>query len=120
VVSAQCVILVIVHSRIMYIEAKNGDHAGEAWIGRVTFSKTGKRVYYGDQSFQRHRYPGIESNHYEITTGDDYWISGAKRTGGDRHHSHPGPVQVDEDVRVEYWTAIRGQPQRASEADANR
>jgi hypothetical protein len=50
-----------------------------------------------------------------VETGDDYWISGPKRRGGDRLYGSVQPVEVDEDVRVEYWRDIRGQPERSND-----
>jgi hypothetical protein len=109
-----------VRSRIMYIERKAGNLTGEARIGRVTFSKTMKRIYYRDQIFQRLPYPGFKANHYEVGTGDDFWISGPKKQGGDRLYGERVPVEIDDDVRVEYWTEIRGAPERVNETDASR
>ncbi len=103
----------------MYIEAKAGALTGAARIGRVTFSKTMKRVYYGDRIFQRLPYPGFKANHYDVATGEDYWISGPKRAGGDRLYGERVPVEVDEDVREEYWTEIRRQPERMKDVDAS-
>ena len=39
-------------SRIMYIESKASGLSGPARIGRVTFSKSGKTVYYRGRLFQ--------------------------------------------------------------------
>lgn len=39
-------------SRIMYIENKAEGLTGPARIGRVTFSKTGRTLYYKGRSFQ--------------------------------------------------------------------
>jgi hypothetical protein len=85
----------------------------------VTFSKTYKRVYYRDQVFQRLPYPGFKANHYDVATGEEYWISGPKKEGGDRLYGERVPVEVDEDVRDEYWTETRQQPERAHESDAS-
>jgi hypothetical protein len=104
----------------MYIEHKGGDLTGPAWIGRVTFSKSMKRVYYGGQVFQRNEIPDFKSNHYDVETGDQYWISGPKKRGGDRLYGERVPVEIDEDVRVEYWTEIRNEPERVNETDASR
>ncbi|HZT41227.1 MAG TPA: hypothetical protein VFA07_03515 [Chthonomonadaceae bacterium] len=40
-------------SRIMYIERKAGRLIGEARIGRVTYSKSGRTIYYGGKMFRR-------------------------------------------------------------------
>ena len=110
----------VMKSRIMYIEHKGGDLTGSARIGRVTFSKTMKRVYYGEQVFQRNEIPGFKSNHYAVETGDEYWISGPKKAGGDRLYGEQVRIEIDEDVREEYWTKIRAQPERSNEADASK
>jgi hypothetical protein len=41
---------------------------------------------------------------------DEYWISGPRRDGQDRLYASNLPVEVDEDVREEYWTDIRKRP----------
>jgi len=98
--------------RILYIECKAGSLAGTARIGRVTFSKSGRTLYYRGQTFQSLKGAGFKSNYYCVETGEDYWISGPKRRGGDRMYGSVLPVEIDEDVRAEYWRDIRGQPAR--------
>jgi hypothetical protein len=39
-------------SRIMYIESKAEGLSDPARIGRVTFSKSGKSIYYGGKRFE--------------------------------------------------------------------
>ena len=68
-------------SRIMYIEHKLDGLIGHARIGRVTYSKSGRTIYYGGKAF-RH-YPGSKSNYREVTTNEQYWITGCKKQGGD-------------------------------------
>jgi hypothetical protein len=101
----------------MYIESKF-DLSGPARIGRVTFSKSGRSVYYDGRRFAR--FTGFKANHYDVATGDEYWISGPRRDGADRLYGERVPVPIDEDVRHEYWTEIRAEPTRTSETDANR
>ena len=107
-----------VKSRIMYIERKAGALTGEARIGRATFNKTGRTIYYREQVFRRLAGGGFKSNYLEEATGEDYWISGPKRRGGDRMHGSALPVPIDEDVRAEYWRVIREQPERINDAVA--
>lgn len=107
-------------SRIMYIEDKSGGLTGPARIGRVTFSKTGRTLHYGGRSFQSLRGSGFKSNYFDIETGDEYWISGPRKDGADRLYGEPLPVEIDDDVREEYWSEIRSQPGRARESVANR
>jgi len=103
-------------TRIMYIESKGGGLTGPARIGRVTFSKTGSTIYYQGRSFQRVR--GFKHNHRDAETGEPYWISGPKRDGGDALYGGSAPIEIDEDVRTEYWRDIRGQPEKVHERAA--
>lgn len=95
-------------SRIMYIERKANGLTGPARIGRVTFSQTGKSVYYRDRRYQTLSGSGFKANYFDAETGDEYWISGCKTKGGDR--LYPGLIEIDADVREEYWVSIRKLP----------
>src|SRR5262249_42275134 len=95
-------------SRIMYIENKSGGLTGPARIGRVRLSKAGKSLYYRGQTFKSLNGRGFKANYYEVTSGNEYWISGPHRDGRDRLYGERVPVEIDEDVREEYWTKIRG------------
>jgi hypothetical protein len=101
--------------RIMYIECKAGGLTGPARIGRVTFSKTGRTLYYRGHKFQSLKGAGFKSNYYDVETGDDYWISGPKRNGSDTLYGGNSPVEIDDDVREEYWRIIRREPNRIHE-----
>ena len=107
----------------MYIECKTvliGAHrspahkinelSGPARIGRVSFSQTGKTLHYAGRQFKTLRGFGFKANYFDFESGDEYWISGCKKRGGDR--LYPGLIEIDDDVREEYWTAIRGMPER--------
>lgn len=100
-----------VKSRIMFIERKAGNLTGDARVGRVTYSKTGATIYYGDKAFRSLKGAGFKSNYYDVATKEDYWISGCKGDGSDRLYGERVPVEIDEDVREEYWTTIRHQPE---------
>lgn len=95
-------------TRIMYIEYKGEGLVGPARIGRVTYSKTGSTLYYKDQSFQSLKGSGFKSNYFDAATGERYWISGPRKDGGDALYATNIPTEIDEDVREEYWTLIRG------------
>jgi hypothetical protein len=47
-------------SRIMYIERKADGLIGPARIGRVTFSQTGKTIYYRGQEFRSLKGRGLK------------------------------------------------------------
>ena len=113
-------------TRIMYIENKGG-HITEHWwgnesseanltgparIGRVTFSKTRRSLRYRGKEFSKAE--GFKAN-YACETGEWFWISGPKKRGGDALYATNIPTEIDEDVREEYWTEIRKQPERKNE-----
>ena len=107
-------------SRIMYIEDKSEGLSGPARIGRVAFSKSGRTLHYAGRSFRSLKGAGFKANYYDVETGEEFWISGPRRDGADRLHGERKPVEIDEDVRREYWIHFRGRPDRALEADACR
>ena len=103
---------------IMYLELKR-ELTGPARIGRVTFSKSGKTIYYRGQRFQSLKGQGYKANYFDVATGEKYWISGCKKNGEDRLYGEQVPVEIDEDVREEYWTMIRGLPENKHKKDAS-
>jgi len=105
-------------SRIMYIESKAEGLNGPARIGRVTFNRTGKTLYYRGHSFQSLKGSGFKANYRETETGERYWISGPRRDGLDRLYGKSAlVVEIDEDVREEYWTEIRKKPEQKTKAN---
>jgi len=97
-------------SRIMWIENKGeGGIVGPARIGRVTFSKSGKSVYYRGRRFETLAGAGFKSNYIDVETREHYWISGCRKDGQDALYNTD--VEIDEDVRGEYWAEIRKQPE---------
>ncbi|HEV8003044.1 MAG TPA: hypothetical protein VGP63_24370 [Planctomycetaceae bacterium] len=106
-------------SRIMYIEYKGDDLTGSARIGRVTFSQTGRTLYYSGKQFRKVR-GGYKWNCYDVETEERYWISGCRHDGVDRLYGESTPVEIDDDVREEYWTTIRKRPEKVPQKVANR
>ena len=100
----------------MYIEYKADGLVGPARIGRVTFSKTGRTLYYRGKSFQSLKGAGFKANCYDLETGEAYWISGPKKRGGDGLYADTTPVEIDKDVREEYWRDIRGQSDKVRQS----
>jgi hypothetical protein len=99
-------------TRIMYIERKAGQLTGPARIGRVTLSRTGRSLYYAGQTFQSLGGRGFKANYRDVQTGEEYWISGCKKAGGDRLYRERVPIEIDKDVREEYWILVRELPGR--------
>lgn len=104
----------------MYIENKADGLNEPARIGRVSFSKTGRTLYYRGKSFRSLRGAGFKSNYFDVDTGDEYWISGPRKDGADRLYSQGLPVELDDEVRVEYWTEICDEPSRVEQTTSNR
>lgn len=92
----------------MYIENKSQGLEGAARIGRVFFSKTGKTLYYGELRFRSLKGSGFKSNYYEVSSGDEYWISGPRKDKNDRLYGGSHGVEVDDDVKDEYLQLIAG------------
>ena len=93
--------------QIMYIECKGDGLAGTARIGRVSFSKTGRTLRY--RGTELRPVCDYKANYVDVETGELYWISGCKKKGDDT--LYPGIVEIDEDVREEYWLQIRNLPE---------
>jgi len=102
----------------MYIENKSEGLIGPARIGRVTFSKSGKSIYYREKEFRSLKGHGCKANYFEVGSGDQYWISGPKKNGEDRLYGERIPIEIDEDVREEYWTEIRQKPENKNKKSA--
>jgi hypothetical protein len=65
---------------IKYIELKSGfSDNGKAWIALVSFSKSGKTIYFNGKAFQSLDGNGITANYFDIETNEEYWISGVKK-----------------------------------------
>lgn len=86
---------------IFYIELKSGySDNGPAWIGRVRISKTGQTVYFNNKGFQKNK--GVSGNYIDVETGEEYWISGIKKNGENRHWAGKGKVMIDRKIIDEY------------------
>ena len=103
-------------TRIMYVEDKSLGLSGPAWIGRVAYSKSGRTLHYRGREFKSQKGQGFKSNFADVETGEEFWISGPRKDGADRLYGERKPVEIDEDVREEYWTKIRGLPERRAQA----
>jgi len=94
----------------MYVENKDGEIDGaNGRIGWVTFSKTGQTVYYRGRQLQKVKGGGVRGNFSDLTTGDEYWISGVKKRGSNVHWAERTPVQIDDDA-LDAYHALRSSP----------
>ena len=96
--------------RVMWIEQKNGGIVGPARIGWVQVKEKGKKLIYRGQSFRTLRGAGFKSNYYEMNTGEEYWITGCRKDGGNALYNTE--VEIDEDALEEYWLRIRNRPEQ--------
>jgi hypothetical protein len=99
----------------MYIARVDSQGRTEgARIGRVSFSKTGRTVYYEGRELR-----GIGQPWYvDIETGERFHIQTARADGLDRSEGRRGgsfPVEIDADVQEEYWREIPGEVERSHE-----
>ncbi|OIQ17662.1 MAG: hypothetical protein BM557_08205 [Flavobacterium sp. MedPE-SWcel] len=96
--------------QIKYIELKTGfSDNGPAWIGLITFSKSGKTIYFNGKAFQSLNGNGVFANYFDIETGDEYWISGAKKSMSDRHSIGAGKIFVEKRIINNYLKIINQQ-----------
>lgn len=87
----------------MYVENKDGLIDGaNARIGWVTFSKTGRTVYYRDRVLRAIGGRGVRGNFIDVHSGEEFWISGPKRRGSDTHPKEATSVVIDEDAMEAY------------------
>lgn len=49
---------------------------------------------------------GIAGNYYDIESGEEYWISGIKKNGTNRHWAGDGKVMIDQNVVDLYLSLI--------------
>jgi hypothetical protein len=92
---------------LRYIELKSGFGDNRpAWIGMAEFSKTGRTVYFNGKAFKNSNARGISGNYYDIENGDEYWISGIKKNGTDRHWAGCGKIMIDRKVVDLYLSLV--------------
>ena len=92
---------------IKYIELKTGySDNGPAWIGLVSFSKSGKTIYFDGKAFQSLNGMGINGNYFDLESGDEYWISGVKKNMSDRHKFGGGTIMIEKRILSDYLNLI--------------
>lgn len=94
-------------TEIKYLELKSGfSDNGPAWIGMVSFSKSGKTIYFDGKAFQSLNGTGINGNYFDIESGEEYWISGVKKNMTDRHKFGGGKIFVEKRILDDYLKII--------------
>jgi hypothetical protein len=80
----------------MYIELKTGyGDNGPAWISSVIFSKSGETIYFNGKALKRMHKGGIAGNFRDLESGNEFWVSGIKKEGTNRHGAGSGKIQID-------------------------
>lgn len=97
---------------IMYIERIDpGGRTQWARIGKVGFSKTGRTAYYQGRELRGEGQPW----YYDTGTRARFVVPRARNDGLDRSEGRKRgsfPVDIDDDVREEYWAEVRGEPKQ--------
>lgn len=96
-------------STIKYIELKTDGLRGIGKIARVKLSKSGKTIYYEGRKLSSLKGFAAKANYFDEVTLEEFWISNPRKDGNDSLFS--AVIEIDEDVREEYWTNIRNEPE---------
>jgi hypothetical protein len=92
---------------LKYIELKTGYSGnGPAWIAQVTVSKTARTVYFNGKALKRTSSARAAANHYDLETGQEYWVSGIKKNGRDRHWAGAGKIHIEASVVRDYLELV--------------
>jgi hypothetical protein len=59
-------------------------------------------VYFNGKALKRLSGGGIAGNYFDIETREEYWISGVKKSGPDRHWAGGGTVFIETSAVAEY------------------
>ena len=90
--------------KIKYIELKTGyNDDGPAWIGKVKYSKSGKTIYFNGLTLKSCKGQGIGANYYDLKTGLEFWVSGIKKKGWNRHWAGRGKIMIEKSL-VDWFT----------------
>ena len=94
-------------SMLRYIELKSGyGGSGPAWIARVQLSRSKTTVYFNGRALKKAVGGGLSGNYFDVESGEEFWISGIKKNGEDRHWAGSGIIQI-EAAAVEEYLAVR-------------
>ena len=92
---------------LRYVELKSGyADNGPAWIARVRLSRSGRALYFGRKLLKRGRGGLVAGNYFDSESGDEYWVSGVKKDGHDRHSAGSGKVSIEAGALGEYLRIV--------------
>ena len=98
---------------IKYIELKTDGLRGIGKIARVSFSKSGKTIYYEGRKLSSLKGFAAKANYFDEETYEEFWISNPRMDGKDS--LFPAIIEIEEDVREEYWKLIRKEPENCTQ-----
>jgi len=85
------------------IELKSGyGDSGPAWIARTKASRSGTTIYFNGMALKKIKRGGGSGNYSDLATGKEYWISGVKKRGLNRHQFRSGTISVEQSVVKEF------------------
>jgi hypothetical protein len=93
---------------VKYIEHKPAEHTdrGSAWIARVWPSSSGKTLYFNGMALKRGS--DADSTHFDLVTGEQYWVSGVKKRGSNRQWGLGSPIQIERSLVQWYRNHVQG------------
>ena len=84
---------------LKYLELKSGfNDDGPAWIGEIQFSNSGKGIYFNNMLLLGNGH-GLCIN---VETSEEYWVTGIKKNGANRHWTGRGKIKIDKKCIAEY------------------
>jgi len=87
---------------LKYVERCSGaNHNDEAWIAYVDTSKSGRTVYFNQKAFIRAS-GLVTGNHLDVDDHAEFWISGVKKRGSNRHWAGSGKILIERTAVSEY------------------
>jgi hypothetical protein len=91
-------------SMLRYIELKSGyGDSGPAWIAKVKLSRSKTTVYFNGCALKKAKGGGISGNYFDLESGEEFWISGIKKNGEDRHWAGPGSFSSKRALLQSIW-----------------
>lgn len=82
--------------------------------GLASGASASRRLHYADRELRGEGQPWYR----DVQTGERFHVQHARVDGMDRSEGRKRggfPVEIDDDVREEYWTHVRREPSRAHE-----
>ncbi len=94
----------------MFVQLKSGFDVdrGPSWIGWVEFNRSWNTARYRGRELRRYAGSG-EANFYDVSSNEEFWLSGPKRDRTDTRYG-PRTTSIDDDAREAYERFLAGAP----------